>query len=291
MSAPILVGVDGTDSSLQAVATAVREAQLRGCGVRVIHAFIWPLMGVPLGASPIGPVDGGLSAEGERIVAAAVEHARGVGPEVPVEGAVVTGDASPVLVAESRSAALVVVGSRGLGAFTGLLVGSTAIHLAAHAECPVLVVRGRAEPQGPVVLGTDGSPAAEPAVAFAFNEASLRGTRLIAVHAWTPWNATLPPPQDPALPYAGRPGDLPQAEERLLAEAVAGHQDRYPDVEVELRTVESGTREALIEASREAQLLVVGARGRGGFKGLLLGSTSQALMQHADCPIVIVRNP
>jgi nucleotide-binding universal stress UspA family protein len=115
----------------------------------------------------------------------------------------------------------------------------------------VLVVRGRPDPTGPVLLGVDGSHAAEDAVAFAFDEAALRGTGLLALHAWTNWNVPVPPPpEDPAMPYAYEPGMLARDEERLLAEALAGCAERYPQVPVERRSVHAATRETLVDASR-----------------------------------------
>ncbi|WP_329317031.1 universal stress protein [Streptomyces sp. NBC_01262] len=291
MSALVVVGVDGSPSSLEAVDRAAREARLRGCGLKVVHAFIWPAMHVPLGPSPLGPAEGGLRNQVGRMVAEAVEHARSVAPDVEVTSVVATGEPLTVLEAQSRTAALVVVGSRGLGGFVGLLLGSTAVHLAAHARCPVMVVRGRPGPARRIVLGVDGSPAGDAAVEFAFAEAALRGTGIIALHAWTPWSAPAPPPQDPSMPYAYEPGMLADAEERLLAEAVAGWRERYPSVSVEYKVLRGGAREALIESSGSAELLVVGARGRGGFVGLLLGSVSQALLHHAHCPVTVVRGP
>ncbi|WP_432156473.1 universal stress protein [Streptomyces sp. bgisy153] len=291
MSGLVVVGVDGSASGLAAVDTAAREARWRGAGLRVVHAFLWPAMHVPLGPSPLGPPEGGVRNMVEHLVAEAVERARSAAPEVDVSHAVVTGEPLTVLEAQSRAAELVVVGSRGMGGFVGLLVGSTAVHLAAHGTCPVLVVRDTGDDAGPVVLGVDGSTAGEPAVDFAFAEAAWRGAGLVALHAWTTWNAPLPAPQDAAAPYANQPGELGQEEERLLAEALAGHRERYPEVAVEHQVVHGRTREALIEASRSAQLLVVGARGRGGFAGLLLGSVSQAVLHHAHCPVAVVRGP
>ena len=285
----VIVGVDGSESSLAAVETAAREAGLRKAALKVVHAFLWPAMHVPLGPSPLGPADGGMRNMVERLVAEAVERARVVAPEVEVSHAVVTGEPLTVLEAQSRAAELVVVGSRGMGGFVGLMVGSTAVHLAAHGRCPVLVVREEAGPDGPVVVGADGSAAGDRAVEFAFEEAELRGTGLVALHAWTTWNAPLPAPQESSEPYANPPGVLGREEERLLAEALAGHRERHPDVAVEHKVVHGRTREALIEESRTAGLVVVGARGRGGFAGLLLGSVSQALLHHAHCPVAVVR--
>ncbi|WP_415953861.1 universal stress protein [Streptomyces sp. KLOTTS4A1] len=289
MSGVVVVGVDGSASSLAAVEVAAREARVRGAGLRVVHAFIWPALHVRLGPSPAGPPEGGLRNLADRLVAEAVERARAEAPEVEVSHAVVTGEALTVLEAQSRAAELVVVGSRGMGGFVGMLVGSTAVHLVAHGRCPVLVVREEPSPEGPIVLGVDGSAAGGPAVDFAFAEADLRKAPLVALHAWTTWNAPLPAPKDSSMPYANPPGVLAGEEERLLSEALAGHQERYPAVVVEHRVVHGGTRQALIEASRSAQLLVTGARGRGGFAGLLLGSVSQAVLHHAHCPVAVVR--
>jgi nucleotide-binding universal stress UspA family protein len=289
VSGLVVVGADGSASSLAAVEVAALEARSRGAGLRVVHAFVWPAMHVPLGSSPLGPPDGGLQNMVDRLVAEAVERARAVAPDVEVGHVVVTGEPLTVLEAQSRAAELVVIGSRGMGGFVGLLVGSTAVHLAAHGRCPVLVVREQPHADGPIVLGVDGSVAGQKAVDFAFAEAALRNAPLVALHTWTTWNAPMPAPQDPSEPYANPPGALAEEEERQLAEALAGRQERYPGVVVEHRVVHGGTREALIEASRSAQLLVVGARGRGGFAGLLLGSVSQALLHHAQCPVAVVR--
>ncbi|MFE9924202.1 universal stress protein [Streptomyces sp. NPDC005774] len=289
MSGLVIVGVDGSVSSLAAVGAAAEEARRRGAGLRVVHAFLWPAMHVPLGPSPLGPPGGGLQTMVEKLVAEAVEHAKSVAPDVEVSHAVVTGEPLTVLEAQSLNAELVVVGSRGMGGFVGLLLGSTAVHLASHGQCPVLVVRETGAPDGPVVVGVDGSPAGAKAIDFAFAEASLRGAELVALHSWTTWNAPAPPPQDEEAPYASEPDELRAGEERLLSEALAGYQERYPGVKVRHEVVHGGTREALIEASRTAQLLVVGARGRGGFTGLLLGSVSQAMLHHAHCPVAVVR--
>jgi nucleotide-binding universal stress UspA family protein len=287
----VVVGADGSASSLDAVEAAAREARWRGVGLRVVHAFFWPGLHAPSGPSALGPPPAGIRSVAERVVAKAAERARAVEPDVDVSHVVVTGEPLTVLEAQSRAAELVVVGSRGLNAFAGLLIGSTAVRLAAHGQCPVLVVREQGQPQadGPVVIGVDGSEAGERAVEFAFAEAEFRGVGLVALHTWTTWNAPLPAPANPAEPYANLPGALAEEERRLLHEALAGQQERYPGVKVEYRVVRGSTRETLIEASRFAGLVVVGARGRGGFKGLLLGSVSQALLHHAHSPVAVVR--
>ena len=291
MDGVVVVGTDGSASSLDAVAAAAQEAAWRNARLRVVHAFGWPEAHFPLGRTPLASGERDMHALADPLLARAVERARTAAPEVTVSQQVITGDALQVLVDQSRDADLVVVGSRGTGAFTGLLLGSTSVGLAAHARCPVLVLRKGTAPSGPVLVGVDGSPAARDAVAFAFEEAALRQAPLLALHAWTTWNVPVPArPPSPEAPYAYEPGMLAADEERLLSEALAGCAERYPDVTVEDRSVRAATRETLVAASRNAQLLVVGARGRGGFTGLLLGSVSQAVLHHSLCPVAVVPN-
>lgn len=286
-TAPVVVGVDGSAAGLDAVAVAAREAKLRGCGLRVVHAFLWPAFGAYPGSASMLPGDTGLREEAEKAVADAVAHARRAEPSVTAHGAVVTGEVMQVLVEETRTAQLAVVAGRGLGAFTRLLVGSTAVHLSAYGHCPVLVVRaGGRHPGGPVLLAVDGSPAGAGAVDFAFAEAARRDVGLVALHVWSAWTRYSRRPDDSGRAAA----DGPAAQgDRVLAEAVAGAEKTYPGVRVERTAVEGSARELLIEASRDAGLLVTGARGRGGFTGLLLGSVSHALLQHAHCPVAVVR--
>ncbi|WTB42864.1 universal stress protein [Streptomyces sp. NBC_00827] len=289
MMDPVVVGVDGSPSSLDAVEVAAREAGLRGVGLRLVHAFGWPSIHLPPGGPPWNPARAGVRELVDGTLIEAEESARRAVPQVDVTRAVNVGEPLMVLEIESRTASLVVVGSRGLGAFGSLLLGSTALHLTAHGRCPVLVVRGRPDPSGPVLLAVDGSPAGEAAVEFAFAEALLRGVDLLALHVWnTRSERAYEGPGDPlnAVVDIER---LRQEEQRLLDETVAPWQERHPRLVVERRLVRSRVRPSLIETSRDAQLVVVGARGRGGFTGLLLGSVSQALLHHAHCPVAVVR--
>ncbi|MFE1248448.1 universal stress protein [Streptomyces sp. NPDC058766] len=287
MSDLVIAGVDDSARSLDAVVYAAREAAFRGAALRVVHALVRPGR-LPEDTVVPQSVLEGTRRTAETLVSDAVLRARrGTGRRRL--GVVLPGEPLTVLERRSRTADLLVVGSRGLGGIAGLLLGSTATGLAAHAQCPVLVVREQADPAEPILLGVDGSPAGAAAVRFALEEATVQGARVVALHAWTSWNARMPPPQDPAEPYAYPHGALAAAEERLLAEALAGTCALYPDVKVEHRVVRGPTREALIEASRTARLTVVGSRGRGGFTGLLLGSVSQAVLHHAHRPVAVVR--
>jgi len=182
----------------------------------------------------------------------------------------VDGHAADVLVDYSRQAALLVVGHRGAGGFTGLLAGSVAIHVAAHADCSTLVVRGIiGKADAPVVVGVDGSSESQPATAFAYATADLHGAPLVIV--------TVSPPGH------HRPGPL--------AHDLDGLPARHPDVVVRHEIVNNQRSPAagLIQAASEAGLLVVGSRGVSGLRGILLGSVGRALIDHAPCPVAILR--
>lgn len=289
MNGPVVVGVDGSPSSLVAVEVAAREAGLRGVALRLVHAFGWPAAHVPPGGRPWAAGSAGMRELVDGTLAEAERRAHEAAPATDVMREVVVGEPVMVLEIESRTASLAVVGSRGLSRFGALLLGSTAGHLAAHAACPVLVVRDRPDPSGPVLLAVDGSPAARGAVEFAFAQASLHGRDLVALHAWnTRTDRAYDGPSDP--PFVTYDEErLRDEEQRVLAEALGGLGERYPDVRVHRELVRGRIRHTLIEASAGAGLVVVGARGRGGFTGLLLGSVSQALLHHARCPVAVVR--
>jgi len=287
MRGAVVVGVDGSRQGLAAAEIAAREAALRHRPLRVVHAFAWPRLRVPVGPAPEGPPEGGLRHEAERVVAEAVDRAHTAAPGVELTGEVIDGFPAPVLLACSRDATLLVVGDRGLGGFGGLLIGSVAVALAAHAACPIVVARGRVDPTQPVLLAADGSPACDSAVGFAF-EASLRAVPLMALHTWSHPSSTKP---GEMMPLVYDEALVEADETRVLAEALAGWQDKYPDVPVRRRVVHARTRRTIIDVTRHTQLVVVGARGRGGFAGLLLGSVSQAVLHHAACPTAIIRHP
>ncbi|MFG3310163.1 universal stress protein [Streptomyces wuyuanensis] len=285
----VVVGVDGSPSALAAVAAAAQEALLRGVRLHVVHAFVWPAMHVPPGGSPLGPSAGGVRESVERLLTEAVERAQAAAPGVRVDHGVITGTAVTALEAESRTARLMVVGHHSSAGPAGLL-GSTAVHLAAHSHCPVMVVREQTTDDRPVLVAVDDTPRSRGAVAFAFEEASLRGAELVALHVCGTWaDRSDTRPVDRVDP--GNDAEtIPDHEERLLHEALSGHRESHPEVTVRAHIVQGRTQPTLIEASRSARLMVVGARGRGGFTGLLLGSVSQAVLRHAYCPVTVVRS-
>jgi nucleotide-binding universal stress UspA family protein len=282
----VVAGVDGSESALRAVRWAAEEAARRRLPVRLVAAYALPagrLIGDPgLGVDPRAVLrDAAL-----RQLADAADAAAEAAPGTPVEQEAVSGLAVPVLEAEADRAALVVLGDRGLGGFTGLLLGSVAVALAAHGACPVVVVRGPERAQAgpePVVVGVDGSPAGEAAVAFAFRAAALRGAPLVAVHTW--WDLQLDAQVAALVDWTAAEAQ----EQELLAERLAGWAQEFPEVPVRRLVLRDQPARALVEESTRAQLVVVGSRGRGGVRGLLMGSVSQALLHHAECPVAVVR--
>jgi len=280
----VVVGVDGSDSALDAVRWAACEAVRRRAVLRLVNACDWPRGGF-VGDPGLGDFHGLLVAAARDLVAAAAATARAAAPGVEVAEQVLIGAAVPVLRTQSRRAELVVLGSRGLGGVTGLLVGSVAVGLAAQSQCPVIMVGHPVSGQDrrPVVVGVDGSPLSEAAVAFAFEAAAARTVRLVAVHTW--WDSMIDPATTPLIDWAA----IEAGEREVLAERLAGWCTKYPDVAVEALVCFDRPAHALLERAQQAQLVVVGSRGRGAARGLLLGSVTHALLHRACCPVAVVR--
>jgi nucleotide-binding universal stress UspA family protein len=288
---PIVAGVDGSDSALRAARWAATEASARHIPLRLVHALGMATFGYAGWSSPPEGFYDDLKSSGQQDLVQ-VETALGQShPGLAVELDLRIADPAPMLITESDTARMVVVGSRGLGGFRGALVGSTAVALAIRAHCPVAVIRGRTPEQGPpsdgpVVVGVDGSPASEPALALAFDEASWRGAELAAVHTW------IEAPDERFHTHARSwVADWEGIETRAreeLAERLAGWQEKYPDVTVRRVVTRDPPVRGLLEQSAEAQLLVVGSRGRNEVAGMLLGSTSLALLHHGSCPLLVV---
>ena len=284
----VVVGYDGSDSSTRAAQWAAGEARARGRGLTLVHAILPPVTTGGLGVGLPPSLD---------LIEQMEQHAReqtdafgATLTGVDVRTVVSVGSPSSVMLEASEAADLVVVGSRGRGGFAGLLLGSVGAQVAAHAACPVAVIRGLApESAGTVVVGIDGSPAAEAALAFAFDEASHHGWSITAVHAWdVPAYDLLIVPNGPVpVPLA----DVADDEVRLTAEVLAGFRDDYPDVDVEERLVRSPAVQALVTASKDAAMVVVGTHGHGPAMGALLGSVSNGLLHKAHVPVVVVPPP
>jgi len=286
-----VVGVDGSPFAAVAAGWAADEAVRRGARLHIVHANYWPTVRMPAGHYPI-EFQQPLLEHSKRLLDGAVAEVRRRRPELTVTSALVTTTAPDLLIAESEHAQLVVLGARGLGGFAELLAGSVPIAVASHAHCPAAVIRGRttdAPPptDGPVVVGVAGSPGGTPALRYAFDAASRLGVPLVALHTWS--DVPVDAPRGGPV-WAIDWDQVNDDEQRLLAEQLAGWQQDYPEVEVQRVVTHDRPVRSLLNAAEQAQLVVVGSRGRGGFTGILLGSTSHALIHHCPCPLVVVRD-
>ncbi|WP_430332574.1 universal stress protein [Rhodococcus sp. ACT016] len=290
-NAPVVVGIDGSDSSFDAVGWAARESRLHGCPLHLVSALGAPTPygdGIRLPPSYFADRDRAVHGHLARAAAIArdVDSAAAV---TEITTAVLEGPARPALIEASKSARMVVVGSRGLGQVTAALAGSVAVALAAHAHCPIVVLRPPAAPTpggGMVVVGIDGTENSRPALAAALEEAALRGVGLVAMHTWSPSTLSTVFDDQLDLPW----DEVEVAEQAVLAESLAGWAERYPETRVSRVVVRGNSADELRARAAEAALLVVGTHGRGGFAGMLVGSTSTVLLHSATCPLMIVRS-
>lgn len=282
----VVVGYDGSDVCAVAVGFAVDEARMRGLTLEVMTAWDQPTVDLGMGAG--AAIDPGMSEVVARQAAElAAEGAAATSDSgVEVTSTAVMGPAGAALVERSRTADLLVLGSHGRHAVSDLLLGGVSRQVAAHSGCPVVVVRDSPATRV-VVVGIDGSAQAGRALDFAFDEASRRGWSLRVLHAWDV--SVIGFDVDASTyPAGGIFDDVKDAEARLSAEVLAGHVGRYPDVEVHVCLRRGSPAQLLVEASREASLLVVGSRGRGGFASLLLGSVSHKVIHRSACSVAIV---
>ena len=284
----IIVGVDGSPASNAAACWAARDAVMRHVLLTLVHA-VNPSASPWSQAALLDDFAVWQENEGHRILADALKIARDIGngeSRLPIESALMFSATVPAFVKLSEEADLIVVGNDGRGALARGLVGSTSSALVRHAHCPVAVIRDE-DPrmphpaQAPVLVGIDGSPASELATAIAFDEASRRHVGLIALHAWSDKEIL----ELPGLDWSA----VKAEEERLLAEGLAGWQERYPDVTVNRLLVSDRPARVLVETSETAQLVVVGSHGRGGFTGMFLGSVSNAVVQSVRMPVIVAR--
>jgi nucleotide-binding universal stress UspA family protein len=285
-ASPIVTGVDGSAASLDAVRWAARAARLHGLPLEIVHALDCSALLAGGVAPPPEEMLDALRARAHRSLRTAQELAAAQG----VSGAATRLEpdrAAQALIGASRTAALLVVGGSGHGRCAGPVAGSVAGSVAAavgtHGYCDTVVVRGDTwdEPGAagrPVVTGVDGGEASARVLATAFAEARARRAPLVVLHAWA---------DDPAPPADLDHRSVTDAGHRLLADRVLAHDTG--GVAVERVVVRDHPRRELVDRSATAQLVVLGDRGRGGFPGLLVGSTGQALLHHAGCPVRLVR--
>lgn len=290
---PVVVGIDGSDEAARAATYGAWEAGRRRVPLRLVLAHQPTPMWGP--ATLIQDDYEWVQDWVREILVKAEKQVTADYPGVTVGAAAVSGGAAGVLVEESRRASLVVIGTRATGGVWGRLSGSVAAQVAAHAHAPVVVLRptspGAADPATfattPIVVGLDGSPESQHALAFAVEEAVARGTNLHAVYAWSVLDVR---DIGPIVPDGYEAADAKDKALRLLTEATEGWSDRYPDLIIRRSVAHTlDPVEALIIASDGAGLIVVGSRGHGGFLGLRLGSTVDALIRNAGAPVAVVR--
>lgn len=289
MKNSVVVGIDGSAESLAAARYAAAMAQRRGVPLTLAHGFLYPMAYGSYGLAAFAVPLPDPRADAQVMLDAGAAAIRAEFPDLELRTQQVAASGQLALIEASETADAVVVGHRGLGGFPELMLGSVSSQVAAHAHGPVVVFRpdGTTAADSPVVVGVDASPEAAAAVGFAFEEAAERHVPLDAIHVYP-------------LAVEGSP----EAAEALLDSVLGPWAAKYPDVEVR-RTVRpvaelddtalrrhSGPADnaeaVFVEASRNASLVVVGSRGRGGFTGLLLGSVSQALVHYAHCPVAVV---
>jgi nucleotide-binding universal stress UspA family protein len=284
----IVVGVDGSPASDAAVSWAAHDAVMRGVTLTLMHVQD-PIARTWSQAKVLEEVAGWQEAEGRGILANASKIAHDIAndtSQITINGELQFSAPGPTLVDRSEDAELIVVGTDGRGALARGLLGSVSSGLVRHARCPVAVIhdgelRMPDPTKAPVLVGVDGSSVSELATEIAFDEASRRRVGLIALHAWSNKELVEVPGVDwPAVKAE---------EEGLMSEALAGWQERYPDVTVSKLLVCDRPARALVETSQSAQLVVLGSHGRGRLAGTLLGSVSNAVVQSVRVPVIVAR--
>lgn len=287
MELPLVVGVDGSESSLGAVDWATEEAARHGIPLRLVYASLWEhYEGEAPSYSRDRPADQLLA---DNIVGTAAERAHQRNPDVKVSTEVVPEEAVTALLREGHNAFALVTGSCGRGALAGLLLGSVSLAVAARAHCPVIVVRGdKAALSGSherILLGVGDLAAGSSAVGFAFREAAARGSTLDAVRAWRR-------PAHGTTDHSLVTGDAATFHEMraatLLDEALGRAVGDHPAVRVRRTTLEGPAGKVLLERSAAADLLIVGAQRRQGHFGLQLSRLAHTALHHAACPVAVV---
>lgn len=286
----VVVGVDGSEPADAALDWALAEASRIGAPLYLLSAREVFAAATPLDGTPAWTETALIEAGGDtdRVLSVATKKARTVSPDMTIAASSPWGGAARLLVEASDQAHLIVVGHRGRGRLTSAVLGTVSLQTAAHARCPVVVVRPgqQAHPQQAprVVVGVDGSRDSVRAARFAFEAAAPDGS-VTVVHAW--WLEVI----DGVVVTTPESEEWARVTEQRTAQtekALTGLREEFPDVAVDVRIEQASATRALLSAAQDADLLVVGSRGRGGFAGLLLGSVSQHMLVDSPCPVAVV---
>ncbi|MCA2219297.1 universal stress protein [Jidongwangia harbinensis] len=278
----IIVGYDRSAGAKAAAVWALDEALRTGAAVEFFYAFEWPLWAPAASMVPAPAVwpDGETVRAIRDLLDAAVTDAKLSHPDVRTGISTVEAPTALTLIDRSTQASLVVLGSRGHNAVGSL--GSVSVAVSAHAHCPVVVVRGDPSPDAPVVVGVDESDCAQLALAFAVEQAAARNVPLTVVRAMA--FATGLWEEREFVTDA-----ITEGGQRALSDMLTGWRQKFPQVDMSVQVVPDHPANALARASTAAQLVVVGSRGRGAFRGMLLGSVSQHLLHRSRCTVAVVR--
>lgn len=281
----VTVGVDGSLRARRAVRVAAREAALRGVPLRIASATWWPeIQERP--SRDFEPPERRALADIDAALLDAADAAADILPRTAIETVAYVEDTVGALTYESRRAAMLVLGSRGLGAIRHAVLGSVSAKLAAQAACPVLVVpdvERELQAGAPVLVGVDGAQHSARALEAAFAEATLHSTSVLALHTFAMPLLAGPAALTPmAYAHLFRPDD----EAEVLDRALAGVRSRYPDVPVLSRTVEGAAAHELVDAGRDALMLVLATHGHTD--AMLHGSVTRGVLHHSAAPVLVV---
>lgn len=281
MAEKYIIGVDGSEHSRVALDWGLARAAQTGAHVELLHVADDSFL------SESAAFLSEAQAASEQMLEAEREYARATGFTGEITGTALVGHPIAEVEEASKRADLVILGAHTGSKLSGSFFGTRAVKIAAVSQCPVAVVpfEVQGEPQPRVVVGIDGSDAAKKAIAFAAEEASLRGVPLVAVYAWMP-------PLTPGLEYLWSE-DLVESQRAAAEEAIAigtaGLAGRYPDLTIERKIVQAPPVAALLQAAEDADTIVVGSRGRGGLSRLLLGSVSHGVLQSLPRTTIVTR--
>jgi nucleotide-binding universal stress UspA family protein len=284
----VVVGIDHSEAAKAAVHYAAELASRRHLRLLVLHAFESAELNVRATVGWTPDLEAVLRGSAERLTETTLKELATRYPDLDVTSRVDPGPTVAALLEESERAETLVLGSRGAGGFVGLAVGSTTLQVASHAHCPVVAVRAAVPGERPrhgVVVGVDGSELSEAAVEYGLRAASDVGESLVAVHVWNQ-PAQLGP--GVMLPVVYDPALVEQEERLVLAESMAGWAEKYPDVSIEAKVLRGHPVHCLVQEAAHARLLVVGSRGRGSVRSLVLGSVSHGVLHHAAGPVAVV---
>lgn len=287
----VVVGIDGSDRDATCVRWAAGAATRAGKPLHLLHA-----QDIAVELAAANPI----AARGlvfvpdlvldSTVLSSALERAKADWPELQITGSEPWMHPEEALIEASDDAYLIVVGSSRISGLERLLLGRSALAVSLHARCPVVILPEgtRTDAEGPVVLGFDGSDGSRAAAERAFWIADLRGTSVRTVTSWYAEvvdGAVVTTPDTPAWEQ------VESGYHRMVEEGLAELRERYPNVEVDIRVIRGPAAAVLTRESADASLLVMGSRGRGGFRGMLLGSVSHKVLETATSPVMIIRGP